>query len=73
MSTGVKWEEIGKIWKEGEDIVFISKGCLIAILDNLSELNKEVEELKKAVNHEMNSKKTATQFIFHSENHSENR
>lgn len=28
--------------------MFISKGCLIAILDNLSVLNREVEELKKA-------------------------
>lgn len=29
--------------------MFISKGCLITILDNLSVLNKETEELKKKV------------------------
>lgn len=29
--------------------MFISKGCLITILDNLSMLNKETEELKKKV------------------------
>lgn len=39
--------------------MFISKGCLTAILENLSVLNREVEELKKATNFDNKSKQVA--------------
>ncbi len=48
--------------------MFISKGCLIAILDNLSVLNREVEELKKATNFDVKPKKVANQSNLHLKN-----
>lgn len=52
--------------------MFISKGCLEAILVNLSVLNREVEELKKAINFEEESKRIAKKPTFRSENHPRN-
>lgn len=49
--------------------MFISKGCLWIILENLSVLNKEVGELKKAVNYENKSKQTARQDTNHLKSH----
>lgn len=40
--------------------MFISKGCLTAILENLTVLNKEVDELKVAARQKQGKNLTAT-------------
>lgn len=49
--------------------MFISKGCLQTIFENLSILNKEVEELKKTVCFNNNSKQTVHQTTNYLKNH----
>lgn len=49
-------KETGQHRKRGGEGMFISKGCLKTILENLSVLNKEVECLKRSANPDAESK-----------------